>query len=272
MNMTQPITGIWHKLGSIHLTVVVCLLLTADMILGYFCLEGRVLVFEPLNRVGLVAWATTYGLYHLEHTIWFFLLLILLALLCINMFVCTTARIVRLFRSSKKMARHRFLFTLAPHIMHYAVIIILTGYLFSYAFSQVIAHTTLVPGASVNIFNTPLTIEFAAWDPVLYTGKRLDHFQKRVIDPNIELILIHNQNKKTAILSVNRPARIGGYRIFLKNFAPKKIGGMRLKPRIDLTIRKDPGVRFYMAGIGLFITGLLVYLGEWIFMKGSKKE
>ena len=272
MSMTKPVTLIWHKLGSIHLTVIVCLLLTGNMIVGYYCLEGRAVIFEPLNRVGLAAWAATYGMTHLKLTSWFFLLLGLLALLCINMFVCTTDRIIRLFKSFKKMAKHRFLFTLAPHIMHYAVIIILTGYLFSYSFSQVIAHTTLVPGSSATIYNTPLTIEFVSWDPVLYTGTRLEHFQKHILDPNIEMKLIHNQNKKSVILSVNQPARIKGYRIFLKNFTPKKIGGMRLKPRIDLTIRKDPGVRFYMAGIGLFIAGLLIYLGEWIFIKGSKKE
>ena len=269
MTMTRTVALIWHRLGSIQLTVVVCLLLTADMMAGYFCMAGRTHVFEPLNRVGLVAWTRTYGVYHLEHTIWFFLLLMLLALLCLNMFVCTTDRVFRLIRAYKKMARSRFVFSLAPHIMHYAVIIILTGYLFSYAFSQVIAHTTLVPGTSATIFNTPLTIAFTGWHPVLYTGKRLDHFQERVIDPNIRLSLIHNQNRKNTTLSVNHPARMGEYRIFLKNFAPKKIGGMRLKPRIDLTIRKDPGVRFYMAGIGLFITGLLVYLGEWIFIKGG---
>jgi len=42
---------------------------------------------------------------------------------------------------------------------------------------------------------------------------------------------------------------------------------MNRKTRVDLSIRKDPGVGIYLVGMGLFSLGLLLYLFDWVMIR-----
>jgi cytochrome c biogenesis protein ResB len=271
--MKRQMKWIWNKLGSIHLTVVLCLLLTADLAWGYICLNRRVTLFAPLNDIGLATWLDTYGRHNIAHTAWFFLLLGLLALLCVNTFVCTTERALWLVQKRKRFGPRRLLFKFAPHVMHYAMIVILAGYLCSYLFSQVLDTRTLVPGKTMTLPGTQAQITFTAFNPVYYKGDRLPAFKNRVLQPNAGLLLTNGEHRQSKTLSLNRPVRFQGYYIVLKSFSPKKKGGlMSTQARISLSIRKDPGVRFYLAGVVLFTLGLLIYLFEWMAPKKRKTD
>ena len=264
---------IWDKLGSIHLTVVLCLLLTADLAWGYICLNRHTSLFRPLNDIGLVTWLGTYGRHNVAQTAWFFVLLGLLGLLCVNTFVCTTERVLWLVKRRHRFGPRRMLFKFAPHIMHYAMIVILAGYLCSYLFSQVLDTRTLVPGKTMTLPGTQLQITFTGFDPEYYQGDRLPAFKNRVLHPNAGLLLSDGQHRQSKTLSLNRPVRFNGYLIVLKSFSPKKSSGsMSRRQRISLSIRKDPGVRFYLAGVVLFTLGLLIYLIDWMTPKKRKAD
>ncbi|MDZ7596722.1 MAG: hypothetical protein U5J82_00105 [Desulfobacterales bacterium] len=259
---------LWHKAGSIRLTVVLCLLLAADLAWGYFCLKDRSPLFAPLNEVGLATWIETYGRHNLMHTAWFFILLGLLAVLGLNTFVCTTDRVAALLVRRTQMGASRLLFRLAPHLMHYALILILVGYLGSYLFARVLDTHTLVPGGSMTLPDTAVQVAFIAFDPVYYPGERLPAFKNRVLEPRARLTVTKAGQTDERILSLNRPVWVNGYGIFLKEFAPQtQSGGMGRRPRIDVSIRKDPGVRLYLTGIVVFTFGLGVYLVEWVFIR-----
>ena len=90
--------------------------------------------------MGLMTWIDTYGRHNLAVTGWFFVLLVLLFLLCCNTFVCTTERTLRILRNHQQQSAAKLLFRLAPHCMHYALLLILVGYLCSYLFSIVVPH------------------------------------------------------------------------------------------------------------------------------------
>ena len=276
-NAGQVLAGVWEKLGSIRLTVILCLLLTLDLSIGFLCLNRRSSLFQPLNEIGLTAWSQTYGIHNLAFTFWFFLLLILLTLLCINTFVCTTDRVVALMRSRKRFGLKRLLFRLAPHVMHYAVIVTLAGYLFSYLFAQTLVNRTLTPGATLTLPETNATVTLDRFDPIYYEGDRLELYKDHVINPRAELILTERKKSDEkitrAVLTFNKPVRFHEYGIFLKNYYPKKkTGGMSRRVRITMTIRKDPGVYLYLTGIVLFTVGLVMYLGGWITVAtGGKK-
>jgi hypothetical protein len=255
-----------------HLTIVLCLLLTADLAWGYVCLKKNILLFSPLNDIGLTAWTKTYGGHQLEYTAWFFVLLILLALFCVNTFVCTTDRVLRLVRLRSHYKTKRFFFRFAPHVMHYALIIILSGYLGSYMFAHVLDTRTLIPGASMTLPGTESKILLKSFDPKYYQGTRLAAFHKHVLKPKARLLLIDGEHRQTAILQYNRPVRFKGYGIFLKDFSPKKQGGMGMKTRIDLSIRKDPGVFLYLIGMLIFTAGMVGYLADWIFLRRPIKD
>ncbi len=275
VNHMRPLNLIWHKLGSVRLTVVLCLMLAADLTLGYLCLQERSSLFAPMNDVGLAAWSGTYGRQNLMHTAWFFMLLALLALLCINTFVCTTDRVTALLRRQRRLGAQRLIFKLAPHLMHYALIVVLCGYLCSYLFAQVLDTRTLVPGSAMTLPNTTARIAFESFDPVYYTGDRLPGFTDRVLQPRARLALTEGTTHRHAVLTLNRPVRFKGYGIFLKQFSPKTKPdsgmGMGQRERIDVSIRKDPGVWLYMAGIVVFILGLGVYCVEWGFFRRSDR-
>ena len=222
--MIRFCTIAWRRLGSIHLTVIVLLLLAADCAMGYWSLHWNNTVFAPLNEVGLFQWARTYGMYDLMHTTWFFVLLALLFILVINTFICTTDRFVALFRSRSRFTRPgQFALKFAPHIMHYALIVILTGYLSSYLFSDVYPSRTLIPGTAMTVPGTRVRLEFESFDYRYYEGERLDFFKDRVIHPEVRLKLSNGVMTQIENISLNRPLRYEGYGIFMKKFAPQKI-------------------------------------------------
>lgn len=264
---------IWQRLGSLNLTIFLCAGLAADSAWGYFCLSRRATIFAPLNEVGLFEWARTYGSHNLPHTTWLFLLMGLLFLFGVNTFVCTTDRVARLFKARRHFPGMRLFFRFAPHVMHYAVIVILAGYLGSYLFARVLDTRTLLPGGSLTLPGTGATVTFEDMDPVYYQGDGLSSFQDRVLQPRARLVFRSGGGEKTAVLGVSRPVRFEGYGIFLKEFSPTlRSGGMSGRTRIDLAIRRDPGVAFYLFGIGLFTVGLAMYLAEWAFYKKNNKE
>jgi uncharacterized membrane protein YidH (DUF202 family) len=271
---TMPIFSyIWRKLAGIRLTIVLCLLLAADLSFGYVCLNRNEILFAPLNDVGLIGWINTYGRCNLKSTAWLLALLVLLTLFCINTFVCTTDRVARLIRHRKKYPRLRLLFRLAPHLMHYALILILTGYLCSYTFARVLDSRTLVPGSSLTLPGTEARIQFQSFSPDYYKGSRMPAFDQHVIRPRARLLLIDGNHRRKAELSYNKPVIFKNYGIFLKDFAPKKKdGGMNSNERIDLTIRKDPGVFLYMLGMLLFTAGIALYLTDWMAPKNGKRR
>ena len=262
----------WKRLGSIHLTVALCLLLILDLCWGYACLRRHAGLFSPLNDLGLHAWAVTYGRHNLAQTAWFFVLLALLALFAVNTFVCTTDRVAKLLGNRKRFSPTALAFRLAPHVMHYALLMILVGYLASYLFAEVLPGRTLVPGATMELPGGAGEVTLTEVRPLHYEGKRLDFFTGRVIRPEAHLLFTRGDLRKTAILTDIRPAGFGGWRLFMRNFAPKKRGGMGMRVRVDLTVRKDPGVVFYLAGMVLFTAGLALYVYEKLFYRNTRKE
>ncbi len=263
----------WRKLGSIHLTVVLCLSLAADLTWGYVCLNRHATLFGPLNDIGLAAWLHTYGRHNMAYTAWFFLLLALLTLLCINTFVCTTDRVAGLLRARRRFTSLRLFFKFAPHIMHYALIVILAGYLSSYLFARVLDTRTLVPGHSMTLPATTARITFTGFDPLYHRGDHLPVLRDRVLRPRARLLLTDGESRQSTVLCCNRPVRFKGYGIFLKDFSPKQKGGaMAGRARIDMSIRKDPGVVLYLAGLLLFTAGLAIYLVDWTFFKKIRKD
>lgn len=262
--------AIWQGVGSLNLTIALCLLLTLDLIWGYFCLERHTSLFVPLNDMGLMPWLATYGRHNLGQTGWFFLLLALLSLLAANTFVCTTTRMRQLLAARGSGRGFSLLCKLAPHIMHYALIVILAGYLCSYLFTDVLTGRTLVPGTLLSLPGTSGQIELIAFEPEYYHGKRLSFMQDEVITARARLLLDDGTTRREAMLSCTRPVRFQGYSLHLCNFSPKSLGGMKMKTRVDLYVRKDPGVGLYLTGMVLFSLGLLLYFFDWMMIREDR--
>ena len=272
--MKNILYKLWKSSGSMNLTVYTCLALVADLGYGYLCIRRNTGLFSPMNDIGILEWIETYGINNLPSTIWFFILILLLTLLGINTFTCTTDRILALLRVRKNMSLLRFLFSVAPHVMHYAVMIILSGYLCSYLFSSVTPMKSILPGMSIPLDDSGVKITLQRLELEYFSGKRMPFFQGYAINAKARMIISDGTESKQATLVLNHPIRVKGYTIFLKDFSPhKKSGGMkRASDRIDISIRKDYGVYFYMSGILLFMIGLSFYIYSIFYSRLSKKD
>lgn len=271
--MKQSLKSIWRFFGSMNLTVSLCLLLMADLGYGYLCMRRHTGVFSPMNDIGLWSWLGTYGTSKPAVTAWFFLLMVLLTLLGINTFVCTTERLLVLGRARKNMPSLRFAVMLAPHGMHYAAILMLSGYLCSYLLSDVVPVKTLLPGRPAVIHELGLTLTMEQLDLDYFTGRRMPFFQGYAMDARAVLLVSDGSRRWRETLGINRPVRIGARGIFLTDFSPrKKNGGMKwASDRVDVTIRRDYGVYFYLAGMLLFFAGLVLYVYGIVYFKLLKK-
>ena len=261
MMLSQFTKYAWRKLGSLNFTVGLCFLLTLNLACAYFTLEKNLPLFSPLSDTGLFKWVTTYGLYNLKGTAWFFILIILLTLLGINTFVCTTDRVLPLLK--KESRRPGWFIRLGPHIMHYAVLVILSGYLGSYVFSLSLPGQALRPGASMSIPGGTGTVTFLGFDPVYYRGSRLSFFDGYILDPRAKLELRDADGLVSTIsLAYNRPAGFQGFKMYLSDFFPRSEKVGMSGKIIRLTLRRDPSAAIYLTGLVLFMAGLGLYVFE----------
>ena len=267
------ISRIWNALGSIHLTLTLIGLMTADLVLGFFMLRKHGHIFHPLNDLGFVKWAATWGRESIGVSAWLFILVGLLALLSLNTFVCTTDRVIVLWRHRRHFAGPwRFLLRLGPHIMHYSMLLMFTGYLFSYVLGTSYPAQVLLPGkqirvAGVDIALDRLDISYHGRDEALRVAKKAK-------DVRVLLTFSGNGETRTVPMGFNRPARFQGLSAHLMNFAPKSSSGMKRRKYITMIVKHDPGTGFYFCGMFLFTAGLFLYAWDKILpglvRKGTK--
>ena len=249
---------LWRALGSIRLTVAACFLLTVDLGLGYLSLRESLEIFAPMSNVGLIEWVQTYGAANPAHATWFFVMLALLAALSVNTLVCTTERVVRILAA--RPAWRELPFRLAPHLMHYAVLIILAGYLCSYLFAASDTGHALRPGESLTLPGGHAELHFHDFSPELLHGKRIDAFDGYVIKPNARVTVRSGENEYPTTLNFNAPIHVDGYGIYLSDFQPRKPGRGMGRNYVSLIVRRDPSAIVYQLGMAVFVLGLGLYV------------
>jgi len=264
---------IWHLAGNIYLTMGIIGGMAADLVWGYGKLKSHMDVFTPINDRGFLAWAATWGSESLGITLWLFILVGLMALLSVNTFVCTTDRVITLIRFRHRFKSFgRFFLKFGPHVMHYAMLIMFLGYLVSYLYSGTHLGKILLPGKSITVDQISITLKGIDID--YYEGERMPHFQNRAIRVRGTLLFTKGSQKKIRTVSYNRPALFKGYSVHLRGFRPRtKSSGMGTgRSYINITVKKDPGMKFYFTGMVLFTFGLFMYTGEKIFNKSRPRE
>jgi cytochrome c biogenesis protein ResB len=251
---------VWLALGSIHLTVGLCLALAIDLGLGYLSLQTGLTLFVPMSDTGIFPWLFTYGLHNLDVTGWFFALIGLLGVLFVNTFACTTERLIQTFAANRR--RPGWAIKLSPHVMHYAVLVILAGYLCSYVFSESFPGRALRPGEGMALPDGSGSVVFVGFAPEYYDGERLDEFKNFVMEPNARLILSAGGTPREETLAFNRPVHFNSFGLYLNDFSPRKKKEGMSPPNIRLTIRRDPSSAVYLTGVLLFVIGLGMYVFE----------
>ncbi len=78
---------------SLRTAVVLFVLLTADLLIAWYCLVGNAIFYEPMNQIGLWRWLTTFGRDEPALSAWFVIFAVLLFLLVVNTLICTCDRL-----------------------------------------------------------------------------------------------------------------------------------------------------------------------------------
>ncbi len=250
---------IWKWIGGMDFMTVVICAMALDLVWGYGALKYHAHLFEPINDMGFLPWARTWGMETPDITGWLFVLAFLIALLGINTFVCTTDRVVRLWQNRNRFSdRLGFALRFGPHIMHYSMLVMFLGYLVSYVGLTSYPGHVLVPDHARDLGEFSVTL--TDLDISYYQGTRMAGFQNRAVGVNAHLLLEAPGQRLERVLSFNRPVIFNGLSLHLKNFAPKTQSGMGQRPHVSLMVKRDPGVGFYFAGMAGFVLGLLIYL------------
>ncbi|MDR2406007.1 MAG: hypothetical protein LBE27_06520 [Deltaproteobacteria bacterium] len=271
MGIRNLIATVWHFMGSVKLSIVLCLLLALNLAVAYPVIKWNLITFVPLGQIDIWTWLSTYGIHNLGHTFWFFLLLGLLTLLGVNTFVCSTIRVLGLLRQKPSLGV--FVLRLGPHVMHYAVIIILLGYLGSYLLSE------NLPGRALNGKGPPLKVRqmggefsYRVDSPRIYHGERLAFFDTYALDPGFVLTFKDASGKeKSERIAYSRPGSFEGWKVYLMDFYPKREGGGGMGLRyIEINFRKDKSSLIYLFGLCLFMVGIVLYGVEY-YLKRIKR-
>jgi cytochrome c biogenesis protein ResB len=269
------IRSVWKFWGSIKLSIVLCFLLALDTAIAFPIIKMNLSTFIPLGDVGLITWLTTYGRYNLWHTFWFYALMILLALLSVNTFVCATDKLFKSFKQfGDSMNRFQWFLKLGPHVMHYAVLIILTGYLGSYALSVSMPGRSLAPeGLPIKLPYGQGEVRLEKLNSKVYRGTRLDFFNEWYLDPGYDLIFTDPEaNEMRKRFAYGKSPSFKGYRFYLNDFYPKRAdGGSMGLNYTKISIRKDPSSHIYMGGLLIFFIGLIMYSFDTFVKRKSKK-
>ncbi len=249
------IKNLWNIMGNIYISVYLILFIIIDSSIGYFFIKNYPNIFSKINDIGLINWINTYGLSYIGYTFWFFLFLILLFLFSINMFICTTQKVNQILISNYYKNR---LTRLSPHIMHYAVIFILCGFLVNYLFSDT-KTVILIPNKEIKVFNG-LSLTLKNLNIKYYIGNRLSFLDKKAISCRAKIKIQSPKKTVYKSISINSPGVYWIYTLHLRDFSPKTKFAMSSKKYILLTVKKDYGIYIYLSGTLIFIFGLFIYV------------
>jgi len=259
-------SNIWNFLGKLSLAVWIILALTIDVLIGSIIIHIYRPFFSPLNQTMLPDWIINHGFKNFNITWWIFVLLFLLFLLGINIFVCTTNRVVTLIHQGGSFLKF------APHVMHYAFIMLLFGHLACYtagfmSFDNPIKEreTISVPYSELKIKLENLDIEYQQERPAaIKADHKISLVKGGAKEVSATLSFIQpDQRVEWKTIGVNRPIWYHGLSFHMNDFYPKKEGAPG-EPGLNLIIRRDPGIKIIIAGAVIFTLGLLMYLYQMV--------
>jgi len=254
------IKNIWNFAGKWSLSVYLLFGIAIDLIIVSVVMKQHESVFSSLGRVMLQEWISTYGMGNLNITWWFYLSILLLFLLAVNTFVCTTKGVVSILRRRSSMGRKAFFLRLSIHIMHASFILVLAAHLVSHITGVNLPNNILLKGRAISVCSSDLKVELKDLKVEFEKGTYFKTLEGNVKDASAILSFTDSgKNVQERLISCNRPVLFGGLSFHLGDFSPKSEGS-KLTPYIKLIIKKDPGVRLQVAGVALFSIGLFVYL------------
>jgi cytochrome c biogenesis protein ResB len=255
----KMLSGVWRFLCSVSLALYLLGCCSALFFTGAVYYSQAPDIFVALNSTMLFDWLGTYGVDHLGRTWWFFLLMAAFFFLGVNTAMCTIDRMTRIIRSRSLRSQKVTLFLLSPHIVHIAFLVIIAGYFLLYTFGLNSYNNILKPGFRRALPGTSIMMELR--DPSFTVpnnrwNESIDGLHVRATFT----LLFHDGNRTDQRrIGLNSPCVYRGYSLHVIDFNPSWVKSMTPNVWVKLTIRKNPGIPFFIAGVIIFAVGVLLY-------------
>jgi cytochrome c biogenesis factor len=187
-------------------------------------------IFSEINDGPLLYWLTD-NMSHLSKTYWIFGQVILMALLSLNMIVCTLEGLIGKFSMKDLFGKH------SPHIVHAGILLVLFGHLVSAGFGYKI-DVPIKSGENVSIEG--LTIHLEKVNFVQVRGEDQRRWQTALTISGNGMII-------NSVVEPAKPVFLNGLGIFVKS--AEESG------RAILGVVRDPGVKWEILGAVVFVIG-----------------
>ncbi len=247
-------------LGSIRFAVYLLLCTAVLLFTGSVYQDIEPGIFIPLNSLMLFDWLRTFGLENPSRTWWFFLLLMVLLLLGINTFICTALRTAKIISRRRHKSIMALLSTLSPHIMHFAFLILMTGYLVLYTCGINSYNNIMKPGIQRHVPGSDIKMELreVSFCPVDHSVN--ESLKDMYVNVKCTIVFFDGDKTDMRTVGLNRPCLYKGYSIHVVDFHPTKAKSKSKDIWINFTIRKNAGIPLFFAGIIIFTVGVLLYV------------
>ncbi|MFZ5453865.1 MAG: cytochrome c biogenesis protein ResB [Thermodesulfobacteriota bacterium] len=270
----NPARRLWNFLGNLDLAVILLLAVSLHLLVGYFYFNAFPAVFRPLTHMMLPDWMLTVAWANLQVTWWFFTFLLLMTALGVNSFVCTTDKIAKIITNYASYPNGlRFMIRLSPHLIHYAVLVILVGHLTLVTVGINSQHNILRLDSRVSLPGSPYHLQLKKLDVRYYDKSAMIAYQGRAIDATADIAVADGRGRTEIIrLRFNQPCWHRGYSLHLDEFLPANKESKRQEPYVELTIRTGPGIKIFFGGILLFLIGITFYLLQFARIRKTREQ
>ncbi|MEW6658000.1 MAG: hypothetical protein AB1424_05020 [Thermodesulfobacteriota bacterium] len=265
---------VWNFFCDTDLAVILQLAVCLNLLVGYFYFSAYFPVFRPLTYMMLPDWLRTVALGNLAETWWFFTFLLFMVALGLNMFVCTTDKVAKIISNfSAYGSGLRFMMRLSPHLIHYAVLLILLGHLTLVTVGTNSRNNILRLDSKVSLPGSPYHLQLKKLEVRYYNKDAMIGYQGRAIDATADIAVDDGQGQTEIIqLGFNRPCWYKGYALHMDEFLPNSTESKRQEPYVNLIVRTGPGLKIFLAGVLLFLIGVVFYLWQFFPMLSVREQ
>lgn len=273
----------WNLLGDIRLTLYLLLSAVLLFITGSFYVKFNFPLFNGLNETRFQDWVIKNFADNIGIAWWMPLLIIVLSLLGINTFICSFDRMRALLPKKKDEPVSRFMYKLAPSIIHYLFLVIILGHCITFTMGSwtrfPLAENAVIEYGDIKLNVLEINREYFPGN--IRMGDRISQIN----------VLMKDDAGKTLDVSYRSRAEYKGYDLQLdmekkpvpqpqqilpenkKENCDKAPVFQILKPEnldernLQLLIISDPGLYVIIAGFTL----ILIVMTLYYIMQGVKK-
>ncbi len=215
---------IWNFLGDLKLAFWLLLTASGILVIGSYYTNAHFSFFRTLNETRIQDWLAQYLLSHFHLTWWLPLLFVAMGLLGMNIFICTTNRIIALIHLRKKMKRSLFIVRLAPSVIHLIFLYILIGHLMTFTLGRW-ERVSLEQGKTITIGEKTFNVNVRTISNTYYPEN--SSLRDRISQTSV---LLNDADGNNLALSYLHPVHYRGHYLFLDMIKQRKKDSFKKQP------------------------------------------